>query len=447
MQAMRKPLRARARVPTAAAARGGIRVRGLSTCRAAPGIDYRKLAVEVIRDSTEDERQWMTLMNTPSVASYARKAVIAKAKRDPNFAKQIALAAVTGALATPKLSTTSLPAELRASSALPTCPPALAEPRTPSIFDEEESDSPPRKVRRRLTYKQGYDAKSALIGESALGCLSFDLAAHLLSFVDLITKISALNCSSGLREVLQHRSAWDPLRISKPIGRGLLRRLKQKDPLGYFTEERVRAKRSFPRGFFDISQLEIVLMDPERVEMPQSDTEDEAPKPLLLTLIPDPLDEMLKRLKHYFTKVCDLTIRNIEDYRMDYRFVELRCSELEHFPKIELRHVDSTYHLHASRHHQPPEVDLARARAMNVARIPTGVEILNTSLTEREALFLQEHLSAFKNGTDFCLSHSIYRYVPSHTVRKKYKTVVEHLRRRFPACFGDREECQSTPLR
>lgn len=54
MQAMRKPLRARARVPTAAAARGGIRVRGLSTCRAAPGIDYRKLAVEVIRDSTEE---------------------------------------------------------------------------------------------------------------------------------------------------------------------------------------------------------------------------------------------------------------------------------------------------------------------------------------------------------------------------------------------------------
>ena len=31
----------------------------------------------------------------------------------------------------------------------------------------------------------------------------------------------------------------------------------------------------------------------------------------------------------------------------------------------------------------------------------------------------KEHRNAFKNGNDFCLCHSIYRYVPSHTVRKR----------------------------
>ena len=59
-------------------------------------------------------------------------------------------------------------------------------------------------------------------------------------------------------------------------------------------------------------------------------------------------------------------------------------------------------------------------------------------LPRDEALFLQEHLSAYKvfgfgdseslssmfprqNGSDFFLAHAIYRSVPSHTVRKRYK--------------------------
>lgn len=396
--------------------------------------DFTKVATEFIEHSSEDASSWQALMSTPLVAHYTRKVVVAKVKRDPSFAKGVALTAILG------INAVTSPPRLAAPPPTPETP-TCGAPRTPSVIEESPRESPPRKVRRRLRFKQGYDAQQELIAESALGSLSLDLTACIFSFLDVCTKItSALSISMGLREVLQHRGSWDPLIIEKSVGRGLLHQLKHKDPLGYFTEERLRARKSFPRGFFEISTLTIDLMDPEKVEAIQSDTEDEAPRPPI-PLIPDPLDEILKRLKHYFTRVCELRIRNIEDYRMDYRFVELRCNELCSFPYVQLSHsgLDQppTYELHAKRHTEPqPLLDLAAAKAMNSARIPQGVDIKETRLTEREALFLQEHLSAFKNGNDFCLSHSIYRYVPSHTVRKKYKAVVDRLRFSFPEHFG-----------
>ncbi|CAE7704334.1 CELF1 [Symbiodinium pilosum] len=177
-------------------------------------------------------------------------------------------------------------------------------------------------------------------------------------------------------------------------------------------------------------------MDPEHVEPVQSDTEDETSRPQ--TLIPDPLDEVLKRLKLYFPRVTELMISNIEDYRMDYRFVGLRSSHLAAFGFVQLQHNSNpaTYELKASRDDPPRLVDLKAIRGVNSSRIPWAVRVdENTSISEREALFLHEHLSAYKNGNDFFLSHAIYRSVPSHTVRKRYKAMVASLSKRFPQQF------------
>ncbi|CAL1167603.1 unnamed protein product [Cladocopium goreaui] len=331
--------------------------------------NFTKVAVDFIEQSTEDANVWPALLTTPTVALHARKMLMAKVgwncvvffknvsyaaanwmmeraapqgEARPVFAKRIALTALVGPSG-PALS----PAPRFAAPALP------ATPRTPSLLEESAAESPVRKVRRRLRFKQGYDAKLELIGESALGSLSLELTASIFSFLDVRTKISAvLVASMGLREVMHQRGTWEPMVIEKSVGRGLLHKLKHKDPLCYFTEERLSARKSFPRGFFEVTTLEIDLMDPERVEAVQSDTEDDAPRPLM-ALIPDPLDEILKRLKHYFTWVSDLTIRNIEDYRMDYRFVELRCHDLCSFPYVLLchgaTHVPQTYCLRAKR--------------------------------------------------------------------------------------------------
>ncbi|CAE7184804.1 CELF1, partial [Symbiodinium necroappetens] len=174
---------------------------------------------------------------------------------------------------------------------------------------------------------------------------------------------------------------------------------------------------------------------------------DEAPKPQA-TLIPDPLDEVLKRLKHYFSDVTDLIISNIEDYRMDYRFVGLRCSSLGAFGFVQLQHHSNpaTYELRALRDDPPKSVDLKAIKSVNSSRIPWAVRVdHSTTISEREALFLQEHLSAYKNGSDFFLAHAIYRSVPSHTVRKRYKAVVASLSRRFPQQFQTASVSTSTP--
>ncbi|CAE8610877.1 unnamed protein product [Polarella glacialis] len=279
--------------------------------------------------------------------------------------------------------------------------------------------------------------------------LPTEVAATVMSFVDFQTKVLAgQRVSAGFKQVMQTRSAWEPLLLDKLACKALLRQVKQKDPLGCFAADVNRTKRLFPKGMFEVMTLETVLMDPEKLEPMQSDTEDESPKPRPLT-IPDPLDELCKRLRHYFNAVTHLSIRNIEDYRMDYRFVSLRCGSLEDFGSVELLHCDSTpptYELRASRNDPPQVINLLAIAAQNRARLPPQVKFeVQTTISEREALYLTEHLSAYKNGNDFHMVHAFYRTVRSHGVRKRYKSVVAALRQRFPEHFGSSRLDPNTP--
>lgn len=274
---------------------------------------------------------------------------------------------------------------------------------------------------------------------TALGALSSELTALVMSYVDLRTKVlGARRVSTPLRQAMQCRASWDPLHLDQVAGRAFLRLLKRRDPLGCFVADVSRTKRMFPQGLFEVRHLEAVLMDPERVELEQSDTEDDTPKPRPL-VIADPLDEVCKRLKHYFTSVCELFISNIEDYRMDYRFVGLRAGSLAEFGFVELLHRPTnppTYALRARRDVPPRVIDVEAAKVENRGRLPHGVPFdESTTVSEREALYLAEHRSAYKNGDDFHLVHAFYRTVRSHGVRKRYKAVIAALRKRFPQQF------------
>jgi len=283
-----------------------------------------------------------------------------------------------------------------------------------------------------------------------LGILRGETFFVMLSFLDLQTKIRCLVGSSQISEIMQSRCAWDPLHLDQASGRAFLRLLKRRDPLGCFTADIRRTKRMFPAGLFQVQHIEAVLMNPERVEQEQSDTEDDTPRPKPL-VIADPLDEVCKRLRHYFTSVSSLHISNIEDYRMDYRFVGLRASRLADFGFVELIHVPTAppkYALRACRDKPPRTIDLEAIKAENRLRLPHGIMFDEaTTISEREALYLAEHRDAFKNGEDFHLIHAFYRTVRSHGVRKRYKAVVAALRGRFPAHFPARLGDQGSPCR
>jgi len=349
-----------------------------------------------------------------------------------------------------------------------------ASPASPLEVDGER-EWPPQKLRRRFKSPPGPVQRPAIVDLVAaptagpqslsplpcavalrpaargagLGALSSELAAFLLSFVDLRTKVVGVRPTSiRLREAMQGRVAWDPLHLDQVSGRAFLRLLKRRDPLGCFAPDVNRTKRIFPAGLFEVRQLEAVLMDPERMEQEVSDTEDDTPRPRPL-VIADPLDEVCKRLRYYFTSVRELSISNIEDSRMDYRFVGLRTGNLEDFGFIELVHCSTnppSYALHARRDAPPRLLDLEAVRAENRERsrtVPSARFDERTIVSEREALYLAEHRNAYKNGDDFHLVHAPYRTVKSHGVRKQYKAVVARLRKRFPQQFLSKADAGS----
>jgi len=307
--------------------------------------------------------------------------------------------------------------------------------------------------RRRIRRSKGSAASqsstvTAPTRRSVLAALTSELTGLLMSYLDIRTKVAGcLRVSRDLRQAMQTKASWDPLSLGQPVGRSFLRVLKRSDPLGCFAADVNKTKRLFPKGLFEASWLEVVLMDPERTEIAESDTEDETPRPRPL-IITDPLDEVCKRLRHYFSSVVKLTITNIEDYRMDYRFVGLRAGNLANFGYVELMHHATnppTYSLAALKDEPPRRIDVEAARADNRSRLPPDVLFDDTTcVSEREALFLAEHRSAYKNGSDFHLAHAFYRTVKSHGVRKRYKAVLASLRKRFPDRFSLSDE-QGSP--
>lgn len=277
----------------------------------------------------------------------------------------------------------------------------------------------------------------------SIGALPPDVLANIFSSVDFKSKLCALLVASrSMRESLQCGAAWDPLCFDTNTGRSFLRMLKKHDPLACFSADVARTKSFFPEGLFDVRRFHIILMDPEQVDGEQGEAADDLPQPGPPT-ISDPLDEACKRLRHYFTCVAELSVSNIEDFRMDYRFLSLRSSGLSKFGFVELTCCDAnpgnpvmTYSLVARQDIPPRQIDILSALAENRARMQ-GVESVRagTTFSQEEALYLAEHRSAFKSGDHFRFRHATFRAVGSHAVKKSYVSVVALLRERFPDQF------------
>jgi len=254
------------------------------------------------------------------------------------------------------------------------------------------------------------------------------------------------NVRMGARGVLAIRSAWDPLQLGERQCAALLRHLRGLDPFGCFPAEIARAKTSLPAGLFKVEELCIHLMEPDRGPIGESDTEDEAPKSLMQvpTYVLDPLDEVCKRLKAYFPHVRSLQITNIEDHRMDYRFATLRPSILADFPSVRLMHQPTTpptYALQALKDADPPRVDVVELLEENRRRVPMGDQMGmhfddSTWISEAEALFLLEHTAAFKSADNFHFTHTPWRIIPGHGIRKRYKGLVADLKTQSTKIVG-----------
>lgn len=421
-------------------------------------------AADIINRSAHDARFWGMLLTEPVVKDFLSRSLEARARQDNSFAKL-----VVAASAVPRE-----PSRLKASDgAAPADGPSEAAP----VVVAGESlpmrrharpmwpDSEVSLLAKRRRVASGQSAIAPSISQHAvalvancvpatqacsIGVLTTDLLTEVLAGVDFKTKVcSLLPASQFMRRALQHGAAWDPLCFDKETGRSFLRMLKKHDPLACFAADVMRTKGLLPDGFFDVRCLRVVLMDPERVEQAQSDTEEEEPKPRPLA-IADPLDEVCRRLRHYFTGVKEFLVSNIEDFRMDYRFLGLRAGSLSKFGFVELSCCDSsptrTYTLFAKYDSPPRLIDISSAISDNRSRLPSDVHLEDgTTFSEREALYLAEHRSAFKNADCFHFQHAKFRTVRSHAVRKSYVGVVASLRERFPERFADDSDPRSPP--
>eukprot|EP00747_Dinoflagellata_sp_TGD_P059867 gnl/TRDRNA2_/TRDRNA2_151767_c0_seq1.p1 gnl/TRDRNA2_/TRDRNA2_151767_c0~~gnl/TRDRNA2_/TRDRNA2_151767_c0_seq1.p1 ORF type:complete len:508 (-),score=62.15 gnl/TRDRNA2_/TRDRNA2_151767_c0_seq1:135-1658(-) len=280
---------------------------------------------------------------------------------------------------------------------------------------------------------------------SAFSVLPSDLVVFLFSFVDVRTKLRAmLSTLHSMKHWLQSREAWEPLHLDQSTGRALLRFLKCRESLcreSLFTCTPVVAetKHLLPKGFFEVCTLTVELMEADIVDLKPSGSH----RAHYLTAITDPIEEICSTLRRYLSSLVDLQITNIEDYRMDYRFVSLRARSLRDFSFVELVHDSTkskakspTYSLRARLDLPPRLVDVDAAQVENRSRLPDNVNFdTRTSISECDAVYLAEHRSAYKNGEEFRLAHSFYRSLQPNGVRKQYKAVTASLRKRFPDRF------------
>lgn len=257
----------------------------------------------------------------------------------------------------------------------------------------------------------------------------------------------------GACPVLALRTAWDPMVISERGCEQLLRHLRQWDPLG--TRMRDGSYPPIPRGIFQVHNLSIFLMSPDRVGVEESDEEDERcrtkqevaiakwerPRPQntngepTCRLVLDPLEEVFRRLRYGFTSVLELKIANMEDHRLDYRFLDLRTTVLRHFSSVrviaeEIRGRNTKYSVIAHRHLRsalqiPDErasLQECRARASR-AEISSLLEPPE-EITPEEASFLQEHCEVVKSKDLFHVVQAPWRTYPRDEVRKRYHGII-----------------------
>lgn len=271
------------------------------------------------------------------------------------------------------------------------------------------------------------------------------IAAAALSFLSFGDTARCVKVSLGAAAVLRLGTSWDPLVVDQQGSRALLRYLRERDPVGV---GRCDASPVLS-GLFNTTRVSVELMSPDRrpgagarshthgVASANSWREPAIP-PQRVVL--DPLDEIVKRFRAgCFSSVTHLELRNIEDHRLDCRFLQLRGSTLAGFPYVRVEATpdeagpssSSVYTLRAWRGASAPagwrrlvpaQAETASAsRRPAVARLPQQASCID----DVEARFIEEHTAVFKAGNSFHASHAPWRGFSARSVRECYKPIMD----------------------
>merc|ERR1712187_994524 len=189
-----------------------------------------------------------------------------------------------------------------------------------------------------------------------------------------------------------------------------------------------------PAGLFRVTEMCVDLMEPDRLD-PDAD-EDEVHSPSA-RLVLDPLEELCRRFRRSFNMVDTLNGSNVEDHRLDYRYLHLRGTVLLDFPYVRLvsSEVDeggpssAKYVMTALRRPRKEiaaPLDIQQAAVKSEARHPRNSPLLlepAEPLSVEEAMFLEEHTAVFKSGDLFHVCHAPWRTFSCDTIRRRYRAL------------------------
>lgn len=298
----------------------------------------------------------------------------------------------------------------------------------------------PAKAYKRLPAKPSHHPTIQLAepdgGGGFLWPIAIPVAVEVVSYLTLQETVGLRVVCRGASDILQHGRAWEPLTLSRSECAGMFRFLRGHDPSG----SRAPEKLPMPLGIFQATTLQIDLMDPDQVPLEgEIDHIDFAPAaaPASTTawcrhrMVLDPIEELCRRLRSCFSAVERLKVANVEDHRMDYRFLQMRTS----MPFSSFQHVcllagtENRYTLVAERRSAAlHQLDNAAAVALSESRRPAGAALVLQdigNIEEADALFLQEHTDVFKCGETFHCGRAPWRTFSAAAVRKRYSALSE----------------------
>ena len=363
-------------------------------------LDKGHASSDCVERCLRSAKLWQSLTSHPDVKKLLAKWILAKTRREGE----------NGPLAQLLVTISTKKRKVSSSSSI-----YSSSDTEPQLAD---SAWPPR-VRRRLRFKQ---SSNCLWMTKGIGLLNINLMATILSSVDLSTKLSAMAVSRGLWEVLQCSTAWDRLVVNPEMCRKILRQQDRRP--GFF----------MPEVFKKVSAIEIHLMDAENQDhRNESDTEDDQVRD---RVIDNPFLDIGNFLLRLFPNISEATIWNINSENMRGFLLFVRCRRLKSFSSVRTHYMGKRIYCLKATQHEPPLVDCTEVATINSSRIPpTMVQDESTTISHSEALFLLEHPTSFKNGSDIFFIDAPQERHSSHEVRKDYKNVLDSLKERFPNSF------------
>jgi len=303
-------------------------------------------------------------------------------------------------------------------------------PGPSAIRCSDISDLQPRSsaaAAKRVSAPQFMQPLPACIGAKVAGYSTFG------------DKFSWVKVCRGAMEILSYGAAWDPLKISRAESILLLRFFRDRDPV--LSNTSMIGIKDVPAGLFEINSLEMDLMDAdgsdfdeeEEARMMQPRKAGDSTRPVQRPFkkrrkIVDPLEDMIRRLRHDWRNLQRLEVHNIADFRLDNKFLQLRGTTLAEYPKVRVRvHREDKdkYSLTATKRtnefNEPWDVNRAM-RACSERRPNNPFLRLEspTDFNHADSIFLEEHEQVFKSGDKFHVSHAPWRTFETPKVRRRY---------------------------